>query len=266
MGGHFHDEYFWNKFTFEVEQMGFWKFGPLDLWIKRLSNEWRIWVEYSRDPLDIDFQHSLPFTDSIPSRDKIQMKRFGVKQTDDEIHLTPTLSDRSIVIRPEVPLYILPKEEVELFASLPLWVRIETKDHVLIDEVPVYHLANSWFGDPAGEGELCYSTTLSSKMKLKDLPERFHRAITAIVIQNNSKESVLLERIKIPAPNLSLFKNEHNLFFTQRLTIEREKDGSFDLLYLDQSPHPEAGDAKDIYPARESLRENIITKTLSRFF
>jgi hypothetical protein len=263
----FHYEHFWNQFHLENEQIGHWKMGPLSLWVKRFTHEWRIWYYYeTKERQEHHYHYELPCNSSSLPPDNAEVRRFGVHHTNSALIFTPVLPDKPIVARPEIPFYILPQEEVHVFVGIPLWIRIETKDRTTLAEIPVYRLSKTWFGDPAAEGELCYFTAISSRLNLKEITEKYHRAISTILIQNQSRQNLLLERVKLPTLHLALFKNQRQLFYTQSLVIECEKGGDMAQLRLNHTPPEDVGKTETIFPARAPLKENIITKTLNHFF
>ena len=114
----------WNTFSMKEGVSGFWKLGPLMLWIKRFSNEWKV-VWYSKDdPLDYSFETSVPYEEDIPV-DDVNINRYGLKKTSDTVIFSPSLADRPVVARPETPLYVPSDEQVTLYISTPLWVQVE---------------------------------------------------------------------------------------------------------------------------------------------
>ena len=78
---------------------GFWKLGPLMLWITRFSNEWKVVWYAEDDPLDYSFETSIPYGGDIPI-DDVNINRYGLKKTSDTVILSPALADRPVVARP----------------------------------------------------------------------------------------------------------------------------------------------------------------------
>jgi hypothetical protein len=236
------------------------------LWITRFSNEWKV-VWYAKDdPLDYSFETLVPYGGEIPV-DNIKMNRYGLKKTSDTVILSPSLADRPVVARPETPLYVPSDEQVTLYISTPLWVQVEVgASPRLLQEIPVYQPSDTWFGPLTTEGELCYATRTSARLRLDDLPVRYHRAVTGVFIRNKAKDPLFVDRLKLPVPHFSLFKTRDGLYYTEAVTLEREPSGDNAELRLGRKPHKEAGDTEKVASPREPLEKNLVTRTIQSLF
>ena len=75
------------------------------------------------------------------------------------LSLLPALPDRAVVIRPDAPISVLPRESGTFYVSIPVWLNFivgPANRRYGMAEIPSVILSNTWFGDPAA-GELCYS-------------------------------------------------------------------------------------------------------------
>jgi hypothetical protein len=179
----------------------------------------------------------------------------------------PALADRAVVIRPDKPLYVPAGEEVTLYISTPLWMCIEVGEPAhLLQEIPSYRSSDTWFGASTLDGELCYASRTTARLLLEDVPPRFHRALTPILIHNEAEDALLLERIRLPVQHLSLFQAANDFLWTERVTLDREKSGEQAALHLGAGAPPEAAQARLIRPPRHPLRTNVIVRTFSSFF
>lgn len=258
-------ELFWNTFVLREGEKGYWKIGPLSLWITRYPNEWRLgWSSNEHAPNTISSE--VPYDGEIPQH-KIMIKRFGFKSTTEKITFSPALVDLPIVARPEIPFYIPDHQEVTLYVSTPLWVRIELgQNRKPLDEIPITHPKDTWVGPSTMEGELCYGVDTAARLTLDKLPIRFHNAITAVSIRNNGIDRLFLERLKLPMPYFSLFEAKNKLYFTELLKLERERSGEMAHLRLTQAPLKEAGETKKIAGPRIPQKENIFVRTMHSLF
>ena len=193
---------------------------------------------------------------------KAKVTRFGVGKTESPLILTPALADRSVVIRPEIPIYIMPKKEVTLFASSPLWVRIETGDPpVLLQDVPIFRPSDTWFGPSTMEGELCYANRVYGRLALEDFIFRPHRAITVVYLKNGDSDSILLERLNLPIPNLSLYEAEDGCLWTQPIVLEMGVGQKAGLEMKEVAP-VEAKKPKLICGPRQKVEQGFLSRAV----
>jgi hypothetical protein len=212
----------WGTFKLQEKEVRFWEIGPLLLGIERFSQEWHIASNSSgsREKFDI----KVAMTD-IPSylREKLEFRRHVFKRTDPSITLTPMLADRPQVTRAEVPFYLPPNEQVTIYVSSPVWVQVKANDNkIAIDEIPTLRLSDTWYGPNTREGELCYSSSTFCRTNLDELTVKPHRIISPVIIQNNAKDSLLLDRLSLPMPYLSVFADENNNLWTEDILVKNE--------------------------------------------
>ncbi len=252
----------WNEFQIDTKASGHWKIGPLHLWITRYKNEWRIGSTSSNDPEDRKIEIETPFKGEFPL--EIDTNRFGGKETEATVRLTPAMADRPVVIRPEMPFYLPSNDEVTIYVSTPLWINItvEPKSRKLLS-LPVLRLSDSWFGPDPTEGELCYAARSKAKLRFEDLSLIQYRAVTKIILKNNHNKQLFLERIKVPVNNLSLYQSEQAGLLTETITIIKEDDVSEMKMKLDSPNEVEFGSPIKIAMPREPIQKNIFLKAFN---
>jgi hypothetical protein len=211
--------------------------GPLDLAIGRSRPTWLIRIE--RQPeADSESRLKSRVARRLPEP---YDERFVQAADDDSIRLEPVLADRSIVIRPRQPIHLPGHEEITLYLSTPVYLRILAgSPPVLLREVPSLILSDTWFGPSTQEGELCYAGRTQARYRIEELPLRPHRAITPLLIRNRADTILPLEKISLPVPMLSLYGAADASLWTQRVTLVRE--GSSDLAKVRVDPEaPDLG-------------------------
>jgi hypothetical protein len=57
------------------------------------------------------------------------------------------------------------------------------------------------------EGDLCYAKNTDAKVDLALLEKRPHRAITAVIIENEQEQTLTIDRMNIPVPYLTLYSD-----------------------------------------------------------
>ncbi|MBN1292078.1 MAG: hypothetical protein JXB48_09595 [Candidatus Latescibacteria bacterium] len=259
------DLVWWGTYSVPLNTVGRWSIGPSTFWIERMSNEWKIIYETGDNELDTFLDVSLPFTQSVETVPKAVITRFGVTDTDETIMLTPALADRPVVIHSETPFYVLPNQNISFYVSSPVWIIIKTGNPpVKIIDMPVFRPSDTWFGPSTMEGELCYASKSYGRLKLEDIQFRPHRAVTVVLLKNQTNQSILLKSLNLPVRTLSLYESEDGYLWTQPVTLEMKRDSdSADLEIKPRAPK-EAKKPKIICEPREKIGGNILTQALYR--
>ncbi len=196
------------------------RIGPLQVWVSRWQDECRVAIR--RDEVDA-------FDERVPPADKpddIEWHRWiGSVEATAACTLTPVLPPRPVVVKPAMPLQVLPGERLDLFVSIPVWVRISLKDEssrktVDLLEEPTVVLSNSWFGLPV-DGELCYALKTRARRRLEDLRPDLHRAVCPLTIRNETTKTFGFDRLCVRLQYLSLFVGDTHLWTNHGTLVYR---------------------------------------------
>ncbi len=263
----------WGDFLLEEGQAGCWRIGPTTLWIYRASHEWRLLHRQESDPHTSAVEVTLPLPEDAVAAllefatQDLEIKRYSSPQTEASLRITPALADRTVIVRPDTPFYVLPGEAVTLYVSSPLWAGIRVGPaYNLLCEIPTHRQSDTWFGPSTQDGELCYASLTTGRLNLDRLPFRPHRATTPIEIQNRASDTLLLERVRLPAQHLSLYQSASGYWWTETVVLERESDGELAALSIEKAPPREAGPTSRISPPRISSKGNLIVHAFSSLF
>jgi len=255
----------WGSFEVDLGQTRYWRIGPLSLWIKRQETEWRLSFESSRDPLDSSLEVKPPDAD-VPIPESAEVRRVGMRQTDGTIVLRPALADRAVISRPEIPLGILPGDDVRLFVGTSVWI------HVLVPsattpmlDIPAYRPSDTWFGPSTRVGKLCYASRTNARLQFENLPVSPNRAVTVIELKNKAKDEFQLERLSLPTPNLSMYSDEQGRLWTELVTVERQPGGEFAEVRVTRRAPSEAGQVARVAEPREPFRHKGLVDAISAF-
>ncbi len=214
----------WGNFQLEIGQMGFWQIGPSSFSIHRLKQEWRIVFNEGTDPFCDELIVNIP----LPSDEDdtaTSLRRYMFQKTHSNLTLTPVLVDRSVVVRPATPFSIMEGQEVTLYVTTPLWVKVETEGmNSPLREIPTIRLSDTWFGNDTLSGELCYAGKLAGRLSLEDVHKLSYRVISPLRVRNRSLKPLLIERVKLPLKYLSIFNSKDHLLWTQTVILTKEKD------------------------------------------
>lgn len=183
------------------------------------------------------------------------------------MNLTPLLADRPVVIRPETPFHVPAGQETTLFVSTPLWLQLQVSTPpIQLIEMAIKRPSDTWFGPSTMEGELCYASSTLGRLTLLDFPHSAHRAITPIIIRNNSDEAFQLERLNLPVTFLSPFRSAKQILWTESVTMKRETETSDASLQIGEGAPPQAADAKLISAPRQQTESRSLISKFSAFF
>lgn len=147
--------------------------------------------------------------------------RFAVDGKGDRVALRPALAPMPVVARPEVPFTVVPGGSVVVYLGPPLWAVVEAGG-VPLTEIATVPSKGTWFGSPT-DGELCVGMRTRLRMKLEDLVPRDHRAVAPVTIRNRGQDPLHVERLWLPAPNLSLHLDEAGRVKTQPVELIRSE-------------------------------------------
>ncbi|OGF99672.1 MAG: hypothetical protein A2Z86_11240 [Candidatus Glassbacteria bacterium GWA2_58_10] len=254
----------WGNFSLAQGESGLWRIGPASFRIERLKCEWRILYDCSGDPQDNNAEVLVPLAQVTQPGPASSLTRFGAGGTVESLQISPALADRPVVIRPEVPFFVLPNEEVNFYAGTPLWFRVEVgKRRTLLQDAPIIRPSDTWFGPSTMEGELCYANRLFGKLEISELSFRPHRATTVILLRNKGRKSIRLERFNLPVPNLSLYQSAESRLWTQQVTLDLGDDEHTASLGFKPVAPAAAGKAKIVCEPRLKPDQNILTRAMN---
>lgn len=258
----------WGNIKIAHDQTVLFRIGPLDLSITRTPNEFLIRTKRMQQQPENLTRCSVDF-DARPLEGG-SAERCIFRETPDTITLMPALADRWVVSQPSDPLFITPEEEVTLFVSSIVWVRIFTRNStVLLRDLPVIRPSDTWYppNNPL-DGQLCYSARTAARLNPGLLPRRPFRAVTPLKIKNKSSLTLPIERVAIPVPNLAIYQTANGQLVTQSvdaMSVERERGRSLVEVDLGKRPSSALGETTKLAEARGGDR-NVILRAFDAFF
>ncbi|SFK66306.1 hypothetical protein SAMN04488079_11852 [Methylophaga sulfidovorans] len=256
----------WGVFSFPQEKQFVMRCADVCLELRSAPHQW--WAGYEWQQNINQFEPSLrneisPF-ESPPKHEQ----RFVFAELPEKMVIRPALADRPVVCRPVVSVSLLPFQEVTLFVCLPLWLQLGagTAEQKVLD-IPTVKVCDSWFGPNTREGVLSYASQVSEQLDVKPIANNKARAAIEVRIQNQSEQMLTLDKISVPAPNLSLYADKHGQFWTPRITLVRRNQDDA-ILSLDEviSGGLPLSELELVCPAREDIGRSKITKAISALF
>lgn len=250
----------WGSFELETGQAARWRIGPLELWIRRREREWRLVTRHHAEQETEDWDLTLPVDgEELPDLDEVI--RFAARKTAPGVEIQPALGDRSIVTHPVNPFHVLAGEEVTLFVSTPLWIRVRAgSGRRVLTEIPVVRTKDTWLGTTTLDGELCYASRTAARLHEENLPQRPHRAITEVILRNPSESELLVDRLGLPVVHLPLYWSAERGFCTPRITLEQGEPTELANVKIGERA-PAAG-AERVAEARTRVTRNVFVRAL----
>lgn len=243
----------WNQ-PLPPESADLYRVGSRSLWVRRTGTEVLVSAAGGDDPQGMDFGQ-VPLEDA-PG----EIQRFVANAA--SIHLTPRCADLPVVVRPMLPLAVLPGAEAQIYVTTPVWLCL-TVDGAAnpFYETPSHRPASTWFGATPQAGELAYASRSRARSRLDLVEFRPGRAVTRIALANVQAEVWNVQRIKVPAPHLALFLGSQGLW-TPSIYVRNSSEGETDML-LDQTPPKEAGPVKRVAGPRQHGTPRLSLRALS---
>ncbi|MBD3633431.1 MAG: hypothetical protein HUJ23_00795 [Methylophaga sp.] len=256
----------WGNFAVAQGEQRTLRCADLYLQLQFLPNQWLLGYEWQQDINQFQPVLEAAFDDTTPAPENEQ--RFVFAELPTTLTLQPALADRPVVCRPVVSVSLLPFQEVTLFVCLPLWVKLKTgeSEQTLLD-IPTVSVCDSWFGPNTREGVISYASQVSEQLDVKPISNNKARAAIEVRIQNQSAQMLTLDKISVPAPNLSLYADGRGQFWTPRITLVR-RDNEDAILSVDEviSGGLQESDLTQVCHAREDIGRSKITKAISALF
>lgn len=230
--------------------------GSLRVWMHRGEQEWYIAHEIESENTE---RCSVAISDEslAPDRD---WTRWILDDCIERIQLSPQLPDRPLIVRPEMPMCLMPKQSVQFFIGIPIWLAITfgAKYEQAI-EIPTMTLSNSWFGQFT-EGELCYAVKTTAKLHPQELLPSPQRAVFPLEIRNISQEKLNFERLCIRPQYLNVFQGNTRLWTSKGRVSYRGEDNWSRIVYASNAPEFDQA-SRLLGAARDSMQRGAFLKT-----
>lgn len=234
--------------------------GSLHLWVHRGLKDWHLAYESDQGS---DERLSLRLEDAAFNSDR-EWTRWILDEKIEELRLQPQLPDRAIIVRPEMPVCLMPKQSVQLFIGIPIWLSLifgSRREQTI--QVPSMTLSNSWFGSFT-EGELCYALKTTAKLHQQDLAYSAHRAVFPLEIRNASTEKLKFERLCVRPQYLNIFQGKTRLWTCKGRVSYRGEENWSRIVYASNAPEfDEAGLL--LGKARDAMPRGALLKTFDTF-
>jgi len=254
----------WGEFIFETGQTALWEIASLRVAVQRLPAEWLVaHEEVEEDEGSSGWRFS--YTDSnIKDEEWANVLRFVSKATSEKLTARPALADRSVVSRPYSPFIVQADEQVTIYIGTPLWFTlwIDSQEESLF-EIPIHRPSDTWFGPSTLVGELCYASRTYGRINLENLNVDSRWANTQLHIVNQSDDPLLVERISLPVPFLSLFSTADGVLWTEAVKMAEKRKTSLAEFDIEHGPPQVDPGARLVAPSRNLPPKGMLVRAFS---
>ena len=243
------------------------RLGAFRLWVRREPAEWRFVVQHGSDLYDesVEWLQDAEPPERAPGLgDPI---RVVADSSSNLLTPLPRLADRTLVVRLETTLRLVPDATVDLYVGSPMWITIHVGEpgrQVL--DLPTWPLSDTWFGPTTTQGELGYAMRTNARLHLSNVLRPCHRAVTQLHLENRTGENVDLERIALPVVNLSLHEDENGGFWTQSVSVRLTAGGTTAEVDLGKGPPLEAGETRLVAEPRVRPARSFFSRARHALF
>ncbi|MHC4600931.1 MAG: DUF432 domain-containing protein [Planctomycetota bacterium] len=195
----------WKAWTFKTGELRSWRMGPLQLWAALQDREWKLaWkrgenVETKRG--------------STPLPPGAAWERWVAPESSNGLRFSPALADLPLVAQPVVPFRILPSESARIYVNTPVSVRVslaDDSDRTLL-EIHTERLSKTWNGSMT-RGTVAYWTRTHVRRNHEPSTIEEHFVTSPIMLANDSKEALRVQKIHVRLPHLSVYAGKGALW------------------------------------------------------
>ncbi|MBF0196247.1 MAG: DUF432 domain-containing protein [Planctomycetes bacterium] len=223
-----------------------WEIGQLKLLLKGKETEWSI-------------KHILDNKD-----DNLWERWIGTNNVK-QVSLRPIMPDLPLVVKSSSPVVIIPNSEIQIYISIPLFVKLELSNNSIegINEYATIPLSQTWFGD-AMVGSHAYSLKTEIYETLNEITSENNQVICPILVKNITKKPFRFERLCLHVEHLSIYEMEQKLYADSLKVSYRGEEGFSKIEY---SPGIDdfSKKLKLIEKSRNPIQKSIFKRSFSEF-
>jgi len=251
----------WGSFAIPAEQRMKWQIGPLDLWAQGLPLEWRLVHAEADDRLRDLATVEGPSHDLSPPEGSTE-QRYASDADESSLELHPLVADRPVVVRPKPGLVLVSGATVAFFVSTPAWVGVRAGRGRELCELPCTRPSDTWFGANTREGELCYAGRTHARLSLDEVPRRPGRVLTEVRFHNQGVDPLTIDRVQIPLPHLTLYRDASGTLWTNTVTVTRSADRPEADVQVAAAPPLATDDPVQVAPPRAGGTPSLVVRAL----
>lgn len=235
-----------------------WQLGPLTLYVGRRAGHW--WIAHAST--DDSAAEETGF-ESSPDAEPAELASTRHAVEGRTVELVPEHAPRAVVARPKDTIVIAPGHELRAYVSTPLWFSVRVGSELA--EVPTLRPSDTWFGTTTS-GELCYAVRTHMRTALEDVKRLPHRAVVPVLVKNDGRDALTIERLRLPTPQLSVFRDVDGGWWSEQVTLRRTGSVDSAELRVESGPPEEAVGAVLAGEPREQPDRNPVLRVFGSVF
>jgi hypothetical protein len=253
-------EVWWGDYLFDSDASVQWEFATLRIAVQRLPHEWLVAYDTFEKENEEDGWHVAYGDFDLTQGQFAHISRYVFQDTTERLTVLPSLADRTVVSRPYTPFTVPAGEATTIYVGTPLWFTMASGSLQDMFEIPIQRPSDTWFGASTQEGELGYASRTYGRLNLENINISPYAAVTEVHIHNGSEESLLVERLNLPVPFLSLFETEEGDLWTEAVTVEQTEGTSLAKFHIKKAPLAAENGAKLIARPRQDPQKGMLIR------
>lgn len=246
----------WGMQKLETNAVALHRVGPLSIWLERAGDE--LHYAFSRKESDLG-------SAKAAKPEHIEWSRWVCGEGELDLELAPVLPPRPVVVRPAMPMQIMPGHHLLFFVSIPVYVAgilvaSGGGSRVTAFEEPTVVLSNSWYGKPA-DGTLCYALRTRARRSLEELRRDANLAICPLELVNESNKPLLFERVLLRSRFMGMYRGTQYIWTSGARLVYHGEDPLPELNYVAGPPaYDEASDC--LAEPKEQLKRGMLDRAM----
>ncbi|RKX84516.1 MAG: hypothetical protein DRP57_05730 [Spirochaetes bacterium] len=262
----------WGIFNLNKDTLFSKQFGELKLRVKKDCNELSLACTHStstrsRGKTELETVHE-------PQPENVSWVHWVISDEPKSVEISPLLPDRPLIVKTESPFFLAAGTEKLIFIGIPIWIAVNSagKEKIRLLEAPLQILSNTWFGN-FESGELCYWASVRAEQPQVGKPQAEQpqagqqaqqtlKALCSVRLSNMANESLPVEKMYLPVPNLTLFNADGRLWTDEVAVSCRGADEAGQVKFSGKPPENLIHASIAAAPRQKSAK-NIFLKSFS---
>ncbi|MCR4318383.1 MAG: hypothetical protein NUW37_18730 [Planctomycetes bacterium] len=177
---------------------------------------------------------------------------------DRRVTVTPIAADRPVIVKASNKFFLGSGGTTSLFVYTPIWIAVKLGEkNAQGRELKTRLLSDTWYGPNTMTGEFCYDFIADVLISADQIFRSTSVIFTKVKFHNASKDTIAIDKIRVPLPNLSVFSDQWSRLWTEEITMTVIQD-DLPTIKLSEKPPAEAIGASLLSGPRIAAEDNVI--------
>jgi hypothetical protein len=198
----------------------------------------------------------------ISEKNVVGLRRVWMSADYDMLLVRPATPDLPIVLKPEVPICLVPGASVYYEARVPVWIQLVGKRsrsrkntaEEILEELPSRKMRRYWFGS-VDQGEVAYALRFAPAVQQRS---QRHHLIVPLNVRNASQMPLWFQRFIVRVVHLDVFSDGKRVFTNDVRVVFKGPEQLSQITFGDSSSL--AGDNTEQLSARRIPTNNDIIR------